>query len=260
MQSNQAAILNTLIRVQRFIDANKNALGTINDSGYRSVLDDVVDTLGNHALSQTSSKRASAADAAKERVLRNTLKLNHMRPIASIAAAQLRQVPEFVALKMPPANSTSRALISAAGAMVSAASIYQKTFVAAGLSDDFGAQTTAAAAALADSIANRGASRTIMSGATAGLTAEATRGRQAVKVLDSLIEPQLAGNIVLLARWKAAKRFGGKSAPIASTTIDAAARGPADQSAPAAPEVPSPAAPSPSASTPPASTPSTTGT
>ncbi len=52
-----------------------------------------------------------------------------------------------------------------------------------------------------------------------------------MRVLDSLIEPQLAGNIVLLVQWKAAKRFTGRAVPIASTTIDAAARGPAEQSA-----------------------------
>ncbi len=157
MQSNQAAVLNTLVRVQRFLDVNKDALGTINDSGYRAALDDVVGTLSDHAVSQTSSKRAGAAQVAKERVLRNTLKLNHMRPIASIAAAQLRQVPELVALKMPPANSTSRSLINAAGAMAAAASTYRKTFVVAGLPADFAAQLGAAASALADSIASRGA-------------------------------------------------------------------------------------------------------
>ncbi len=39
MQSNQAAVLNTLVRVQRFLDANKDALGTINDSGHRAAHD-----------------------------------------------------------------------------------------------------------------------------------------------------------------------------------------------------------------------------
>jgi hypothetical protein len=226
MQSDHAAVLNTLARVQRFLDANGDALGSINQSGSRQILDDVVTTLSSHAVNQTSSKRIGAAQVAKERVLRNALKLNQMRPIATIAAAQLRQVPEFTALKMPPANSTSRALIAWAGAMSDAASVYDKTFIAAGLPADFITRLHDAANALNDAMANRGATKSAQSGATAGLSAETARGRQAVKVLDSLVEPQIAGNIALLAQWKAAKRIGGKAMAVAGTTIDAAAKGP----------------------------------
>ncbi|MGH7617735.1 MAG: hypothetical protein ACREPM_10935 [Gemmatimonadaceae bacterium] len=227
MQTDHAAVLNTLVRVQRFLDANGDALGSINQSGSRQVLDDVVTTLGSHAVSQTSSKRIGAAQVAKERVLRNALKLNQMRPIATVAAAQLRQVPEFTALKMPPANSTSRALIAWAGAMSEAATAYDKTFITAGLAADFITRLHDAANALSDAIANRGATKSTQSGATAGLSAETARGRQAMKVLDSIVEPQIAGNIALLAQWKAAKRIGGKTMPVAGTTIDAAAKGPA---------------------------------
>jgi hypothetical protein len=226
MQSDHAAVLSTLTRVQRFLDANGDALGSINQSGSRQILDDVVTTLASHAVNQTSSKRIGAAQVAKERVLRNALKLNQMRPIATIAAAQLRQVPEFTALKMPPATSTSRALIAWAGAMSDAASVYDNTFIAAGLPADFITRLHDAANALNDAIANRGATKTAQSGATAGLSAETARGRQAVKVLDSLVEPQIAGNIALLAQWKAAKRIGGKTVPVSGTTIDAAAKGP----------------------------------
>ena len=87
--------------------------------------------LSGHAVSQTTSKRVGAAETAKERVLRNALELNQMRPIATVAAAQLRQVPEFLALEMPPGNSTSRALIAWAGTMRTTASAYGKTFASA---------------------------------------------------------------------------------------------------------------------------------
>src|SRR6185437_14441931 len=152
-------------------------------SGYRAILDDVVTTLSAHAVTQTTTKRMSAAVVAKERVLRNALKLNHMRPIVAVAAAQLRQVPEFLALKMPPVNSTSRALIAWAGAMATAAGNYQKTFVDAGLPESFLTDIKAAADTLNTAITSRGATKAALRGASAGLDAEATRGRQAVKVL-----------------------------------------------------------------------------
>jgi hypothetical protein len=76
-------------------------------------------------------------------VLRNALKLNHLRPVATVAAAHLRQVPDFAALKMPPKNATSRGLIAWAAAMKTAASTYADAFVGAGLPSDFLAESAA---------------------------------------------------------------------------------------------------------------------
>ncbi|MEO7086828.1 MAG: hypothetical protein ABI442_07530 [Gemmatimonadaceae bacterium] len=264
MQSNQATDLNMLLRVQRFLDVNGDTLGTINKSGYRAVLDDVVTNLSGHAVNQTTSKRVGAAETARERVLRNALRLNNMRPIATVAAAQLRQTPEFVAFKMPAGNSTSRTLIAWAGAMHNAAAGYSKTFTDAGLPADFLAQLQTAADVLNTSITNRGATKNLQSGATTGLSAEATRGRQAVKVLDSLVEPEIAGNLAVLAQWRSAKRIGGKAPAIASTSIDAAANAPVEAPASAPVPVPVPVpvpspAPAPSSpATPPATPPAPT--
>jgi hypothetical protein len=240
--------LNTLSRVQRFLDQNGPTLGDINASGYRKILDDVVGKLSAHAADQTTTKRAAAAEAAKERVLRNALKLNHMRPVATVANAQLRQVPDFVALKMPPRNATSRTLISWAAAMKTAAGEYSDAFIGAGLPADFLDQLQAAADALGNSLTNRTSNGAAQRGATIGLDAEATRGRQAVKVLDSLVEPLIQGNLALLGQWTAARRFGGKVSAPTSTSIDAAARGPTTSVATAsADSAPSPESTSPQA-------------
>lgn len=225
MKSTQATTLNTLTRVQRFLDDNGAALGTINQSGYRAVLDEVIQTLNAHAVDQTASKRSSAAATAKERVLRNALKLNHMRPIATVAAAQLRQVPEFLALKMPPVTSTSRGLIAWAGAMGGAASTYAKTFVDAGLPQDFLAELQSASDTLNTSITSRGSAKAALRGASAGLAAESQRGRQAVRVLDSLVEPLIGGNVALLSQWKSASRIGTRTSLVTNTSLDAASTG-----------------------------------
>ena len=221
-----AAVLNTLTRVQRFVDDNGGPLGDIDRSRYRAILDDSVATLSAHAVTQTSSRRAAAAETVKERVLRNNLKINHMRPIATVAQAQLRQVPEFLALKMPPKNCNSRGLIAWASAMQSAAAVNESAFVDAGLPKDFLSRLGTATKSLETALATRGATKAIQVGATAGLDVESTRGRQAVKVLDSLVEPLIAGNLALLAQWKSSKRFAGRTSPVAATSVDAAASGP----------------------------------
>jgi hypothetical protein len=240
MKASHATTLNTLTRVQRFLDLNGPSLGDINASGYRKILDDVVDKLSGHAADQTTTKRTAAAEAAKERVLRNALKLNHMRPIATVANAQLRQVPDFAALKMPPKNATSRTLITWAAAMRAAASEYTGAFVGAGLPADFIDQLSSAADALGNSLTSRTSNGAAQRGATIGLDAEATRGRQAVKVLDSLVEPLIQGNLALLAQWTAARRFGGKASAPTSTSIDAAAKGPTTSSVAAVADGPAP--------------------
>ena len=109
--------------------------------------------------------------------------------------------------------------------MGAAATPYASTFVAGGLPSDFLTQLNAAAAALDASLTTHGVTKTTRSGAATGLSSASARGRQAVNVLDSLVEPQLAGDATLLAQWRTAKRIGGKVAPITKTSVDAAAKG-----------------------------------
>ena len=181
MQSKHILVQDTLTRVQRFLDDHADVVGDVNTSEFRGVLNESVDKLASHAADQTSSIRAAAAETGQERVLRSKLKLNHMRPIAAVARAKLRQVPELLALVMPPADTVSRELIACAGAMSSAAALYKETFVVAGLPKDFLTKLDAAASALEDILATRGATRSAQAGATSGLGAEASRGRQPIR-------------------------------------------------------------------------------
>ncbi len=227
MESAHVTVLNALVRVQRFLDDKSQIVVKANRSNYRMALDDVVMKLSEHATTQTYARRASRGQAAKERVVRNALKLNHMRPIAAVAASMLRDVPEFKALTMPPQYISSRNLIAWAGAMYKAAAPYEATFTSAGFDSDFLAQMRRAADQLSETIADRGATKTTQAGATAGLSDECARGRKTLRVLDALVEPQLGGDIALLVEWKACKRFGGRRLPIAGASLDAAAGTPA---------------------------------
>jgi hypothetical protein len=238
MKSLYAAVLAALLRIQRFLDSNATLVADINTSDARTALDGIITALSGHAVAQTGSKRSIAAETGKQRVLRNALKGNHLRPIATIAAAQLEQVPEFAALRMPPANATSRQLIAAARAMAPVAQQYSNTFIAMGRPKDFVAQLTAAADVLEASVTNQGTSKTRQTGATAGVKAEVARGRKLVKVLDAQVVPALAGNQALLTQWRTASRIGGKTGPVPSTSLDAASNG-ANGSTTADPAMPS---------------------
>lgn len=249
MQATQSTVLGTLQRVQRFVGDNATVLGpSITQSVTRSTLDDAVTALTGYAVTQTGSKRAALATTAKLKVLRVALRKNHLQPIATIAKAQLKQVPEFIALKMPRSNATSSALVHAGTAMHDAAALYQQTFIDAGLAPDFLAKLASGTADLNTALTNQGAAKAKQSGATVGIRSEVQRGRQALNMLDAVIEPALANNPSLLAEWQTAKRFGGKAQPIPSTTTSAGSAGAvgsttADPAAGNSPQSVAPAAP-----------------
>jgi hypothetical protein len=211
VKTTHTTVLNTLTRVQRFLEANAATLQAVNASEYRAELDQSVTALESHAVTQAQSKRVTAAQTVKLRKLRETLKQNHIRPIARVAEARLRKDPDFVALRMPPGNSTSRRLIAAGGAMAKAAANHVPTFISAGLPADFLAKLQDATDVLSASLADRGHAATTGTGATKGLDAEMARGRKALKVVDALVVPIIAGDDALLAQWTSAKRYRGRA-------------------------------------------------
>ena len=237
MQTKHSTILTTLQNVQAFMETNANALGTLNASDSRRALDDLEHTLSTHAVTQAQGKRSTKAEVAKQRVLRNTLKIKFLHPIESIAAAQLPQVPDFTALKVPKGIHTSQKLIAAAVTMGEAAAKYAPTFIGAGMAPTFLQDLKAAADELTAGLTAKGTAKSRQIGATTGLKSAAKQAHKIVNQLDALIDAQLATNPDLLARWKAVKRFAGKTAAITGATIDSGAI----TSPPAASGMPAPA-------------------
>ncbi len=153
MRLSQSVLLANLVRVQRFLDSNTAILGAVNQSSQRANLDDIVSTLGAPPVTRTTAKRLTATQAAKEHALRESLN-RQMKPIATVAAVELRQVPGLRALQMPPFNCTSRTLIDLAGTMGSAAANHTHTFIDAGLPVDFLTSLAKAIDALTKAIAS----------------------------------------------------------------------------------------------------------
>jgi hypothetical protein len=213
MRARQSRVLETPRRVQGFLDRNDEVLGTINQSGFRRKLDDIVARLSTHAVDQDAGRVNSEGETARNRVLRVDLRVRYMRPIASIARAELGQTPEFRALTLPDPRASTNRLLAAAGAMADAAAMHAEIFIDGGLPADFAARLLAAADAVKQSIDARAQSRGRRVGATAGLAAEEKKGRNAVRVLDSFVVPQLGTNDTLLAEWRILRRIHARTGP-----------------------------------------------
>jgi hypothetical protein len=211
MNKRQSHLLNTLQRVQFFLDQHASLLEGVSSSGARASLDQLVDTLRQHAVDQVASRRIGSAETARQRVLRNQLLINHLRAVARVAEAQLRDVPDFAALSMPPYDTPSHDLVAAARAMAAAATPYEDAFVGAGLRPDFLARMMAAADLLEECAGRRGSVAAQGHGATDGMKAELSQARKIVKVLNSFVVPKLQDNQALLAEWRASRRYFGQT-------------------------------------------------
>ena len=109
----------------------------------------------------------------------------HMRPVATIAAAHLRTVPNFQAMQVPHGNVKVAVLVQDANAV---------------------------------SIDARGKNIRTKAAARNGLKATATRAHTVLRFLDAQVKSAAADDPKTLAAWKSAKRIGkGKVVPIEAT-------------------------------------------
>ena len=148
-------------------------------------------------------------------MLRGKLVKDHMRPVALIAAAHLRDVPEFKALQVPKVGVKAAVLVQDANAMAEAAKPYQEVFVGNGRPATFIDDLVAAANAVRASIDARGKSIATKAAARDGLKATATRAHSVLRFLDAQVKSAAADDPRILAAWNSAKRIGkGKVVPI----------------------------------------------
>ena len=128
-----------------------------------------------------------------------------MRQIAEIARRDLRSVPEFTELQMPPRSAKGGAFIASAKAMAAAATTYKAALLERGVPADFLEQFQVALAKMEDSVSQREQRRIQRMGATKGLAVAEQEGRSVLKVLDASVRRALRGNDALLATWDGAR-------------------------------------------------------
>ena len=216
-------MLESLRSVEHFLDENADKLASVVNTGARQRLTAAITDLSAHASEQTGSNLAAQGATQKKEALRLALLRDHMAPIARIAAADIPNLPELSPLRMPRGKPTAEKLASFAYGMGAAAAPFADTFTKAGLAGDFVAQLSAAADAVVGVVANRTTSRGKRRGATDGLKARLTEGRQVVHILDALVKSALKDDPALLGNWNLVKRVtksspGRPAAATSSTT------------------------------------------
>jgi hypothetical protein len=220
-----------LRRIQQFMDTFAAPLTVVNATAARKELDQLVKDMGTNERAQAINTLNAKGQTATLVALRHTLVDEHMRPVATIAAAHLRTVPNFKALELPRVDVKVAVLVQDATAMAEAARAHQQVFVENGRPQDFADALLAAAGAVRASVDARAQSIGSRAGAREGLKAAATRAIAIIRLLDAQVKLALVDDPNALAAWKSAKRIGrGKVVPI-EATIPTPATSPAPVSA-----------------------------
>ena len=218
MRAEQIRKFDMLRRVQQFLDRWAAKLGSVTATAARQELEALAEAMGVNEGLQATSTLAAKSHTASLRVLRRDLVNHHMRPVATIAAAHLRDVPGFKALQVPEGAVKLAVLVQSATAMAEAARPHQQVFVDNGRPADFADALVAAADALRASLDARAASITQKAAARDGLKDNGSRSHLVLRLLDAQVKSVLASDPKLLAAWNSAKRIGkGKVVPIEAT-------------------------------------------
>ena len=213
MRNVLAFLFATLRAIQGFLDLHKDLLAEVNASRARKNLDALVQQLSTQSVDQHSGRTAARGETALQVALRNDLRLYHMKPIAIVAQARLRAVPEMKAFVFPRATTSSPRLVESARGMADAAAKHTAEFIEGGLSEDFIARLVAATDALSQSVDNRAKSDGRSIGATTALAGLEKPARAAIRVLDALVLPFIVNDDRLMGEWRAARRIHRKTGP-----------------------------------------------
>jgi hypothetical protein len=206
MQRRQQYEVDSLRRVQAFLDTHADLVGPLKATEAGKQLEAAVVQVTAHALDQGTAERVLAGAGSQVRQQVGDLKANHMTPVAKFSRANLRGVPDFKALAHVPHQLGGRRLVGAARAMATAALPYSDALAAAQFPTDSVKELGAAAEALHVTLDARTAALSQRVIATAGVRQELALGREAVAMLDPVVIKRLAGRTDLLAGWRSAKR------------------------------------------------------
>jgi hypothetical protein len=219
MLASARLVFDTGVRVQRFLDANAETLAHVNESAPRKDLDAALDAVTTHAVDQGAGTIGARGETAKQHALASALRRKHMSPIARIARAKLRDVPEFTALRMPSGKVIGLALVTAAESMADAARKFPEVFAVAGCQPGFVDRLVGAAADLNASLSVRVDNRSRARGATIGLKTRIREVKQSIALLDALVRQTLDEHDGLLAKWRGESRVPAKPGPAQGSAL-----------------------------------------
>lgn len=211
MRIEQQYKVDSLRRVQDYLNVHAAELGSAVSAGVKQQLDDAIAQIDAFDNAQGSTKLELDGLVSRRRALQKALRQQHMIPIATFARARLQGVPDFAALTSSGWKLGPSRLVAAARAMATAAAPHLAALESNGFPPDTITQLVAAADAVSSAMAERSSTHVRRVTATKGIDAQLRRGREAVRILKATVGKQAAGDVAFLAGWRVAHRVTAKS-------------------------------------------------
>lgn len=204
MRTTEANQLDALRNVPAFLDEYRDHLPGVATCGMRHRLDEALQRLARHADDQTSSAVGSRNCTRRYLARRQQLVGSHLLPIALIARTTEPPLSELEQFRLPRGKPTAQQLALAAHAMAEAAIPHARTFIAAGMPEDFVDQLRRASDAMMGELSDRAQERARHRIATEALRRGITSTRRMVNVLDAFVRSECKPDDGLLAGWTSA--------------------------------------------------------
>ena len=213
MEAKQQKVVVRFGQVVNFLDANTDLIDPGRVATPRQVLATAIAQISGYARSQ-ARKGAEHVAAQSLASARTALRDTYMRQLATVGVYTLTgqhpgdpSVPNAKQIfTMPTTRTNTLTLIAAAQAMVQTATGYAGLFATNGVILE---EATAAITALETALEADATARRVSKGATQGIVAQISAGHGAVRVMDVVVRPRLAGNPPLRAPWTSVKRAAG---------------------------------------------------
>ena len=209
MNTRQTRILEAFQRSLAVANELPDQLKLASIAPLRAELAQITARLAAHAGEQDLGLRQRTAGTRQLEALAMSLRRDYMQPIADLARKLLSPATPGLrdALAMPSYNFGLTKLVAAAAGMATAAEPYAQLFVdKGGLVPDFLQRLRAAAHEIETAAGVRSGEKGRIVQATASVKDDLRRGRDVVKLLDTLISSELREDPARLRRWKTAKR------------------------------------------------------
>lgn len=209
MERRQKQVIDSYERVRGFVAAHPLEGGA--DYGVpKQLLDEIMERLASHDMMQERGTRKGRAAVVSQRLLARRLRDVHLKPIAQVGRAVLRDVPELHALLRPPrADVPASRMITQAMVVRELAAAHEQVLAANGCEVGFLAALDAAIGALQEVLALRADTYGARVGSRQGIIEEIRRGRDAVRMIDAVVRRRFADQPHVIEEWRVASRVRG---------------------------------------------------
>jgi hypothetical protein len=167
----------------------------------------VVGRLTEYVVLQDESDRAVKALTRDARLQAKSLRQEYMLPIAGIGRTIFTAEEGSRQSLAAPRAKSYEGIVAGALAGAGTAKEHRQRLVDAGCDPDFIERMTAATLALKATNDAKEVHAHRRAGATTGAVEELRRGRELVRLLDTLLRPQLKKTLAAFAEWRRVSRF-----------------------------------------------------